>query len=108
MARSGSALDFSLAWELEVKRLLMVAFHFPPMAGSSGIQRTLRFARHLPSLGWEPLILTASPRAYERTSDDQIGEAQGMIVERALAIDSARHLSIMGRYPSLAARPDRW
>lgn len=91
-----------------MKRLLMIAFHFPPMAGSSGIQRTLRFARHLPSLGWEPLILTASPHAYERTSEDQVDEAKGMHVERAFALDAARHLSIFGRYPGFAARPDRW
>ncbi len=49
-----------------MKRLLMIAYHFPPLAGSSGIQRTLSFARHLHEFGWEPLILTAHPRAYER------------------------------------------
>ena len=43
----------------------MVAFHFPPLAGSSGIQRTLRFVQHLPALGWEPIVLSAHPRAYE-------------------------------------------
>jgi glycosyltransferase involved in cell wall biosynthesis len=101
-------MDFSVARGLEVKRLLMIAFHFPPAAGSSGIQRTLRFARHLPSLGWEPMILTASPCAYERTSDDQLGEAQGILVGRAFAMDAARHLCVLGRYPGWAARPDRW
>jgi hypothetical protein len=36
-------------------RVLMVAYHFPPLAGSSGIQRTLRFVRHLPhSVGSPP------------------------------------------------------
>jgi len=57
-----------------MKRLLMIAYHFPPLAGSSGIQRTISFARHLPSFGWEPLILTAHPRAYERVSHDQLGD----------------------------------
>ncbi len=56
------------------KRVLMVAFHFPPLAGSSGIQRTLRFAQHLPALGWQPIVLTAHPRAYEATSDDLTSE----------------------------------
>jgi hypothetical protein len=32
-------------------RILMIAFHFPPLAGSSVIQRTLRFAQHLPING---------------------------------------------------------
>jgi hypothetical protein len=29
-----------------MKRILMIAYHFPPLAGSSGIQRTLRFVQH--------------------------------------------------------------
>jgi hypothetical protein len=44
----------------------MIAYHFPPLAGSSGIQRTLRFVQHLPALGWQPLVLTASRQAYEQ------------------------------------------
>jgi len=46
-----------------MKRVLMIAFHFPPLAGSSGIQRTLRFVQHLPALGWQPLVLSAKPMA---------------------------------------------
>src|SRR5262249_1167158 len=91
-----------------LKRLLMIAFHFPPAAGSSGIQRTLRFARHLPQFGWEPVVLTASPRAHERTSDDQLDDVAGIAVERAFALDSARHLSVRGRSAGFTARPDRW
>jgi glycosyltransferase involved in cell wall biosynthesis len=92
-----------------MKRVLMVAFHFPPLAGSSGIQRTLRFVRHLPDFGWEPIVLTADPRAYERTSGDLMQEVPaGVHVERAFALDAARHLSIRGRYPMFVARPDRW
>jgi hypothetical protein len=91
------------------KKILMIAFHFPPMAGSSGIQRTISFARHLPRFGWEPLILTAHPRAYERVSGDQLLDLPpGTTVERAFALDSARHLAVLGRYPGFAARPDRW
>lgn len=87
----------------------MVAYHFPPLAGSSGIQRTLRFVQHLPSLGWEPIVLSASPHAYEKTSDDQIGEIPaGTFVHRAFALDAARHLQIAGRYLGWMARPDRW
>ena len=56
------------------RRLLMVAYHFPPLAGSSGIQRALRFVQHLPSFGWQPLVLSAHPRAYERTSPDQLAD----------------------------------
>lgn len=87
----------------------MVAYHFPPLAGSSGIQRTLRFAQQLPEFGWEPIVLTADPRAYERTSTDLVPEVSDrIVVARAFALDAARHLSVRGRYPVFLARPDRW
>lgn len=87
----------------------MVAFHFPPLAGSSGIQRTLRFAAHLPSFGWQPTVLTAHPRAYERTSSDLMAEVSpDVAVERAFAFDTGRHLAALGRYPWWLASPDRW
>lgn len=92
-----------------MKRVLMIAYHFPPLAGSSGIQRTLRFVQHLPDFGWEPLVLTADPKAYESTSDDLLAEVpEGTVVRRSLALDTARHLSIGGRYFSWMAQPDRW
>lgn len=87
----------------------MIAYHFPPLVGSSGIQRTLRFVQHLPSFGWEPLVLTVQPVAYGRTSQDLNGEVpRGIIVRRAFALDTARHLSLGGRYIAATARPDRW
>jgi glycosyltransferase involved in cell wall biosynthesis len=87
----------------------MVAFHFPPLAGSSGIQRTLRFAQHLPQFGWQPLVLTASARAYEQTSHDLDNVLpRSTIVRRAFALDSARHLAVRGRHIASLARPDRW
>nr|WP_295080128.1 glycosyltransferase [uncultured Roseateles sp.] len=87
----------------------MIAYHFPPLAGSSGIQRTLRFAQHLPAHGWQPLVLSANPRAYPSTSTDLLGEIPpDLVVRRAFALDTARQLSIFGRYPGWMARPDRW
>lgn len=87
----------------------MVAYHFPPLAGSSGIQRTLRFVQHLPALGWQPIVLTVNPRAYEKTSTDLLGEVPpGTTVHRAFALDTARHLQFAGRYWGWMARPDRW
>lgn len=87
----------------------MIAYHFPPLAGSSGIQRTLRFVQELGALGWEPLVLTTDTRAYERISDDLLQDVPpGTVVRRALAFDAARHLSLFGRYLDMTARPDRW
>lgn len=41
-----------------MKRLLVIANPFPPMA-SAGTTRVVRFLRHLPERGWEPTVLTA-------------------------------------------------
>jgi glycosyltransferase involved in cell wall biosynthesis len=91
------------------RRVLMVVFQFPPFAMSSGVQRALRFVQQLPTFGWQPLVLSAQPRAYSATSPDLLGEIPvGTIVERAFALDAARHLSIAGRYPGMLAQPDRW
>lgn len=89
-----------------VNKVLMVAFHFPPQRGSSGIQRTLKFAQYLPALGWQPLVLSAHPRAYQDAGGPAYaGPAE---VTRAFALDSARHLALRGRYTRWLALPDRW
>jgi glycosyltransferase involved in cell wall biosynthesis len=91
------------------KRVLMIAFHYPPCGTSSGLQRTLAFTRYLPSYGWEPALVTASPRAYETVSDAQLSSIPAdMPMSRALALDAMRHLSIGGHYPSFLALPDRY
>jgi glycosyltransferase involved in cell wall biosynthesis len=90
------------------RRLLMIAYHFPPLAGSSGIQRTLRFVQHLPRHGWEPIVLTANPISYDETNVDLLAEVPEHIrVERAFALNTQKHLSLFGRYPAALARPDR-
>lgn len=86
----------------------MVAFHFPPQRGSSGIQRTLKFAQYLPLSGWQPLVLTAHPRAHADITAGPDGLPDGLVVRRAFALDTARHLAIKGRYTRLLALPDRW
>ncbi|SCY24368.1 Glycosyl transferase 4-like domain-containing protein [Nitrosospira sp. Nsp13] len=87
----------------------MIAFHFPPMRGSSGILRTLKFSRYLPEFDWEPIILTAHPRTYASTSNDQVAAISDRVaVYRAFGFDTSRHLSFMRRYPGLLALPDRW
>ncbi|MES2739983.1 MAG: glycosyltransferase [Pseudomonadota bacterium] len=92
-----------------VKRVLMIAYHYPPMQGSSGIQRTLTFSRDLPQSGWEPLVLTASAGAYRDTSADQLDEIGPRVrVHRSFALDASRHLALLGRYPRWLALPDRW
>jgi glycosyltransferase involved in cell wall biosynthesis len=90
-------------------RVLVVAFHFPPQAGSSGIQRALRLVQDLPGLGWDPVVLTAHPRAYESRTDDLLSDVPADVpVFRAPAWDASRHFALAQRYPDFLARPDRW
>lgn len=93
----------------QTKRALMVAFHFPPQAGSSGILRTLNFVKYLPEHGWSSSVLAASPMAFEEQRNDLVPSIPSSArVVRATAFDAARHLSIKGKYPRLFALPDRW
>jgi glycosyltransferase involved in cell wall biosynthesis len=91
------------------RHVLMIAYHFPPIRGSSGLQRTLSFCRYLPAYGWRPIVLTVHPRAYPAVGDDQLADIPpDTRVIRCFALDSARHLAIRGAYPRLFALPDRW
>src|SRR5689334_16967440 len=90
-------------------RALMIAYHIPPLRGSSGVQRTLRFCRYLPEFGWTPIVLTASERAYEGIDEASRAEMPSdLVVRRAFALNTARHLAVGNRYPALLAVPDRW
>lgn len=92
-----------------MKKVLIVAYHFPPQAESSGYLRTLKFCRFLPQFGWLASVLTVHPRAYERTNPSQLAEIAACVrVDRAFALDTQRHLSFRGRYLRSLALPDRW
>jgi hypothetical protein len=91
------------------KRVLMIAFHYPPCRGSSGLQRTLSFSRYLPVFGWQPIVLTANPKAYPEVGDDQLSDIPcSIFVKRAFALDTGRHFSFHGHYLGWTALPDRW
>jgi hypothetical protein len=84
----------------------MIAYHYPPCVGSSGVHRAHKFSRYLPENGWLPTVLTVNPGAHPRVGNADI--PQDVRVERAVALDTARHLSVRGIYPRWLALPDRW
>jgi glycosyltransferase involved in cell wall biosynthesis len=89
--------------------VLMVAFHYPPCSGTSGVHRTLSFSRYLPREGWRPIVLSAESRAYESKDGGRLSEIPDeAIVCRVFALDARRHLSVRGRYLRATALPDRW
>lgn len=92
-----------------MKKILMVAYHYPPVGASSGVHRTLKFSQYLPEFCWEPTILTAAHHMYETTNSCQLDDIPDDIcIRRAWGLDAARHLSIAGHYLGLSALPDRW
>lgn len=95
--------------KLENKKVLMIAFHFPPQTGSSGLQRTLNFVKYLPLYGWKPTVVSAHERAFSQCSNDLINTIpQDIDVLRSFALDSARHFAVKRKYPGILAIPDRW
>jgi glycosyltransferase involved in cell wall biosynthesis len=46
-----------------LKKVLIISYYFPPM-GMGGVQRTAKFAKYLGSFGWEPHVLTVTPKIY--------------------------------------------
>src|SRR5262245_38910120 len=52
------------------RRVLVLAYRFPPQGGG-GIQRTLKFVKHLRSYGWQPVVHTVS-NPYNRLRDESL------------------------------------
>jgi hypothetical protein len=46
-----------------VKRVAVVAYHFPPVGGA-GVQRSTAFVRYLPEFGYEPVVITGPGEQY--------------------------------------------
>ena len=49
---------------MRLKKILLVTYHFPPSA-ASGTFRLLGFARHLPTFGWQPLVVAPPSLPWE-------------------------------------------
>ncbi len=72
-----------------MNKVLIVTYYWPP-SGGAGVQRWLKFAKYLPELGWEPIILTVDPEyaAYPATDDSLMNEVPPSIkVYKTPAID---------------------
>jgi hypothetical protein len=51
-----------------MKKVIIVSPHFPP-SNLAAVHRSRLFAKHLPSFGWEPIILTVDHTHYEEAPD---------------------------------------
>ena len=58
-----------------MKRVLIITYYWPPMGGS-GVQRWLKFAKYLPSFGWEPVIYTPENPSFQLHDDSLLSDVR--------------------------------
>jgi hypothetical protein len=74
-----------------MRTVLIVAPHFPP-SNLAAVHRSRLFAQHLPTFGWEPIVVTVYHDCYAETLDWSLTE----LVPEDLRVER------------VAAVPDRW
>ena len=72
-----------------MKKVIIVAPHFPP-SNLAAVHRSRLFAMHLPSFGWEPIVVTVDHRYYEELQDWNLAK----LVPASLRIESVRAWSV--------------
>jgi glycosyltransferase involved in cell wall biosynthesis len=74
------------------RRVLVLAYYFPPVGGA-GVQRTLKFVKHLPSFGWDATVISSRSRAYGARDESLVEEIPPSArVDRTRALPLARYL----------------
>jgi glycosyltransferase involved in cell wall biosynthesis len=74
-----------------VKKILIISPHYPP-SNLAAVHRSRLFAQHLPSFGWEPVILTVDEKYYEEKPDWNLHKLipAGQRIEKVKAIKVTR------------------
>lgn len=103
-----------------MKRLAFFAYHFPPMGGGFS-QRSAKYAKYLPSFGWQPVVFTAEiSRSFpldrdmlsSLTDDLEIHRLPDYYTSPLRAVAQTLHLEVPFRYANrLLFWPDihrRW
>lgn len=75
------------------RRLLMVAFHFPP-SGAVAAQRASKFARYLPDFGWDPVVVARRPDPRQPLDPTLDGPAPAV---RLNPVEPSRALGLLPR-----------
>ena len=82
-----------------MNRILIIAPHYPP-SNLAAVHRTRLFAQHLPSFGWEPIILTVDEQYYEEKLDwdlhKLIPSSQRIVKVNAIKVGRPRLIGDIG------------
>jgi hypothetical protein len=93
----------------KVKSAIYIAYHYPPIQGSSGVHRTLAFTRHLVENKWDVRVLTGSLKGYENWSPQQMKYIPDRVkVMRAFCRDSVKLFGYKGKHFAWMTLPDQW
>ncbi len=90
-----------------MKRVLMIAYYFPPIGGV-GVIRPVKFAKYLRAYGWDPIVLTVHEIAYPLRDPDLLLEVYDVPIFRTGSLDPTRILWKLGRRPRFTARARQW
>ena len=67
------------------KQVLLVAYYFPPDNAVGGL-RIAKFARYLPSFGWEPTVLTVKDRYREQVDRARLKDLNDVKVVKTMQL----------------------
>ncbi|HNV21323.1 MAG TPA: glycosyl transferase family 1, partial [Candidatus Hydrogenedentes bacterium] len=59
-------------------RVLIISYYFPP-AGGPGVQRIMGLVRHLPSFGWEPVVLTVKGGTFFNRDEESLARVPASV-----------------------------
>jgi len=93
-----------------MRRVLLVSYYFPPVAGS-GVFRPLRLARYLPDAGWEVTVLGVGSKARLLRDEALLREVPARTrVERTASLEPRTLLLALNRVGlrSLSRRVEPW
>ena len=81
-----------------MKRVLIITYYWPP-SGGSGVQRWVKFARYLPSEGWQPVVYVPENPSYDLLDETLAAEIppEAEILRRRIREPYAAYRRLMGR-----------
>ena len=89
--------------EATPRRVALVAYFYPPLGGVA-VARTLGFVRHLPAVGWTPVVVAPARSTYPLRDERLVAdERRDVEVHRALSPEPG-HLATAARQAMAVAR----
>ena len=82
-----------------MKKILIIYPHFPP-SNLAGVHRPRLFAQHLPSFGWDPVILTVHEDFYEEKPDHNLVK----LLQKGLRIEKVNAFKRVGPVGDIGLR----